>query len=183
MKRPLRLAVVISYYNPFPAVPCKKSHMPPRIPKACRKRGCGKSTTDRSGYCEVHKGAGWERHNKGRSATRRGYGAEWRKVRNLVIKRDKGLCQTCKREGVIRPGFGSFREVIKPGAFDDVLGDDVRALFNHDPNFILGRSSAGTLSLSVDDRGLRYENRPGLMVRIAPNQKRGEGNRRIEGDF
>ncbi|ELY2745820.1 MULTISPECIES: HK97 family phage prohead protease [Cronobacter] len=53
--------------------------------------------------------------------------------------------------------FGSFREVIKPGAFDDVLGDDVRALFNHDPNFILGRSSAGTLSLSVDDRGLRYE--------------------------
>lgn len=52
---------------------------------------------------------------------------------------------------------GSFREVIKPGAFDDVLSDDVRALFNHDPNFILGRSSAGTLSLSVDEKGLRYE--------------------------
>ncbi|EON0894862.1 TPA: HK97 family phage prohead protease, partial [Escherichia coli] len=40
-----------------------------------------------------------------------------------------------------------FREIIKPGAFDDVLNDDVRGLFNHDPNFILGRSSAGTLSL------------------------------------
>ena len=52
---------------------------------------------------------------------------------------------------------GSFREVIKPGAFDDVLSDDVRALFNHDPNFILGRSSVGTLALSVDDKGLRYE--------------------------
>lgn len=52
---------------------------------------------------------------------------------------------------------GSFREVIKPGAFDDVLNDDVRALFNHDPNFILGRSTAGTLALSVDDKGLRYE--------------------------
>ncbi|MGK4327983.1 HK97 family phage prohead protease [Lonsdalea quercina] len=50
-----------------------------------------------------------------------------------------------------------FREVIKPGAFDDVLTDDVRGLFNHDPNFILGRSAAGTLSLSVDDRGLRYD--------------------------
>jgi phage head maturation protease len=39
-----------------------------------------------------------------------------------------------------------FREIIKPGAFDDVLNDDVRGLFNHDPNFILGRSAAGTLS-------------------------------------
>ena len=38
-----------------------------------------------------------------------------------------------------------FREIIKPGAFDDVLGDDIRGLFNHDPNFILGRSASGTL--------------------------------------
>lgn len=50
-----------------------------------------------------------------------------------------------------------FREIIMPGAFDDVLDDDVRGLFNHDPNFILGRSKAGTLSLSVDDKGLRYD--------------------------
>lgn len=53
--------------------------------------------------------------------------------------------------------FGSFREIIKPGAFDDVLNDDVRALFNHDPNFILGRSQSGTLSLNVDEKGLRYD--------------------------
>lgn len=50
-----------------------------------------------------------------------------------------------------------FREIIKPGAFDDVLNDDVRGLFNHDPNFILGRSASGTLSLSVDERGLQYD--------------------------
>ncbi|MCW7549205.1 MULTISPECIES: HK97 family phage prohead protease [Photorhabdus] len=49
-----------------------------------------------------------------------------------------------------------FREIIKPGAFDDVLNDDVRGLFNHDPNFILGRSTSGTLALSVDERGLQY---------------------------
>ncbi|NIG74677.1 HK97 family phage prohead protease [Klebsiella sp. Ap-873] len=49
-----------------------------------------------------------------------------------------------------------FREIIKPGAFDDVLTNDVRGLFNHDPNFILGRSISGTLSLSVDERGLQY---------------------------
>ncbi len=53
--------------------------------------------------------------------------------------------------------LGGFREVIAPGAFDSVLDNDVRALFNHDPNFVLGRSGAGTLSLSVDDTGLRYD--------------------------
>ncbi|ALL37851.1 peptidase [Serratia sp. OLHL2] len=50
-----------------------------------------------------------------------------------------------------------FREIIKPGAFDDVLNDDVRGLFNHDPNFILGRSTSGTLKVSVDERGLQYD--------------------------
>lgn len=48
-------------------------------------------------------------------------------------------------------------ERIEPGAFDNVASDDVRALFNHDPNMLLGRSTAGTLRLSVDDKGLRYE--------------------------
>lgn len=52
-----------------------------------------------------------------------------------------------------------FREIIEPGAFDDVLGDDVRALFNHDPNFILARSKdgKGTLTIGTDERGLWYE--------------------------
>ena len=52
-----------------------------------------------------------------------------------------------------------FREIIQRGAFDDVLGDDVRALFNHDPNFILARSKdgKGTLSIGTDERGLWYE--------------------------
>lgn len=53
--------------------------------------------------------------------------------------------------------LGGFREVISPGAFDDVLGDDVRALFNHEPSAILGRSSAKTLRIGVDADGLTYE--------------------------
>jgi HK97 family phage prohead protease len=49
-------------------------------------------------------------------------------------------------------------ERILPTAFDRALQeDDVRALFNHDPSEILGRTKAGTLRLSVDDKGLRYE--------------------------
>jgi HK97 family phage prohead protease len=53
--------------------------------------------------------------------------------------------------------LGGFREIIMPGAFDDVLNDDVRATFNHDPNFILGRSSSGTLRIETNSEGLGYE--------------------------
>jgi len=51
------------------------------------------------------------------------------------------------------------RETIAPGAFDDVLNDDVRALFNHDSNLILARSKngEGTLRMGVDGTGLWYE--------------------------
>lgn len=49
-------------------------------------------------------------------------------------------------------------ERIGPNAFDDTLKTaDVRGLFNHDVNQILGRSSSGTLRLSVDSRGLKFE--------------------------
>lgn len=53
--------------------------------------------------------------------------------------------------------YGAFYEMILPGAFDDVLNNDVRALFNHDPSYVLGRTRSGTLQLSVDERGLKYE--------------------------
>jgi HK97 family phage prohead protease len=57
--------------------------------------------------------------------------------------------------------LGGFRETILPGAFDKVLNRqrgrrDVVALFNHDANQLLGRTSSGTLELSSDDKGLRY---------------------------
>lgn len=52
-----------------------------------------------------------------------------------------------------------FYETIQPGAFDDVLGDDVRALFNHESDLILARSKGGegTLKIGVDAVGLWYE--------------------------
>ena len=53
--------------------------------------------------------------------------------------------------------LGGFREYISPKAFEGRLDDDVRFLFNHDPNYVLARTTNGTLRLSVDEKGLRYE--------------------------
>jgi len=57
--------------------------------------------------------------------------------------------------------LGGFTEVISPGAFRNAIPkSDIRALFNHDPNYVLGRNKAGTLDVSEDKRGLAMEVTP-----------------------
>lgn len=55
--------------------------------------------------------------------------------------------------------WGEFIERIAPEAFDRALKEkqDVRALLNHDPNIILGRTKSGTLSLFTDKVGLGFK--------------------------
>ncbi len=54
--------------------------------------------------------------------------------------------------------FGDFWERVEPGAFSKtIINDDVAALINHEPVLILGRKSAGTLTLREDSHGLAYE--------------------------
>ncbi len=50
-------------------------------------------------------------------------------------------------------------EEIDPHAFDAVLASkpDCRCLWNHNADHVLGRTTSGTLRLTVDKRGLAYE--------------------------
>lgn len=72
---------------------------------------------------------------------------------------------------------GLFQERIVPGAFDGRLGDDVQFLVNH-RDLPLARTASGTLSLSVDERGLYMETTldpadPDA-ARVIPKLKRGD---------
>jgi HK97 family phage prohead protease len=55
--------------------------------------------------------------------------------------------------------LGTFREQIMPGAFTRALKEQshpVVALWNHDPNYVLGSTRSGTLTVDTDDEGMRY---------------------------
>lgn len=56
-------------------------------------------------------------------------------------------------------------ERVDPHAFDETLARDIRALINHDTTLVLGRTTAGTLTLSVDSHGLFGR------IRINPNDQ------------
>jgi uncharacterized protein len=96
-----------------------------------------------------------------RRATRCGPGVEVR-----LVDRAEGQLPTIVGYAAVfdslSEDLGGFRERIKPGAFDTALASgrvplDVRALVDHLPYRIIGRSTAGTLRLSIDSRGLRVE--------------------------
>lgn len=57
--------------------------------------------------------------------------------------------------------LGGFKEKIDPGAFAETINaDDIRALKNHNSDYVLGRNKSGTLALSEDQRGLKIDIQP-----------------------
>ena len=74
--------------------------------------------------------------------------------------------------------LGWFIERIRQGAFKKTIKEsDVRALFNHDPNYVLGRNKAGTLDLKEDDHGLHMRITPpeaGWAADLQESIKRGD---------
>lgn len=61
--------------------------------------------------------------------------------------------------------FSGATESIAPGAFSQTLGNDIRALINHETRLVLGRNKAGTLTLKEDSHGLWGD------IRINPNDQ------------
>lgn len=54
-----------------------------------------------------------------------------------------------------------FKARVEPGAFSkSIERDDIRALFNHDSNIVLGRKSKGSLVLKEDEHGLAVDITP-----------------------
>ena len=85
---------------------------------------------------------------------------EWR------VSRDEGEPVKIKGHAAVfdklsDPIMG-FREKIAPGAFRKSIRRkaDVRALWNHNPDYVLGRTKSGTLRLKEDDIGLAIEIQP-----------------------
>jgi len=49
--------------------------------------------------------------------------------------------------------LGYYEERVDKDAFSDVMNDDVRALFNHEPNLVLARTKSKTLELFTTKEG------------------------------
>lgn len=97
--------------------------MPVSAARPCRHSGCGKLVADGSGYCETHQSdrkVGKFADELRGSRHERGYGSEWEKIRKRILRRDKGLCQPCFRQGKYRPAKQVDHKVPKvEGGTDD----------------------------------------------------------------
>lgn len=77
--------------------------MAARPNRPCLKRNCRAITRNANGYCDQHQAdaAAWVSSDRKGSATERGYGWHWRKLRDQVLKRDRYVCRCdeCKASG------------------------------------------------------------------------------------
>lgn len=70
---------------------------------------------------------------------------------------------------------GVYEEVMRTAVEETVKNDDIRCLLNHDTSVVLGRTSSGTASLSVDDHGIYGR------IKINPNdQQANDAYARVE---
>lgn len=78
--------------------------MPERPKVPCKRAGCPKLVRPPARFCQDHAALASKRswaRNRGRSASSRGYGARWRKLRRYKLNLTP-LCEECKRRGVVK---------------------------------------------------------------------------------
>lgn len=92
-----------------------------------------------------------------------------KQVERRIFKLDRIELRTNDAGGTVLDGHAAvfnrdseemwgFTEQVAPGAFARAIrDDDVRALFNHNPDYILGRNTAKTLRLAEDSVGLAFD--------------------------
>lgn len=68
-----------------------------------------------------------------------------------------------------RSQYMGFYEYVDKRAFDNTLSDghNIMALYDHDSSKILGSTKSGSLTLSVDEVGLRFTLKPNMNVSYA----------------
>lgn len=96
---------------------------------------------------------------EGRGAARRGLYVRRSYDLESIEVREDGDARTITGHAAVfnkmSLDLGGFREKVSEGAFRKTLTEaDVRALFNHSDDYVLGRLKARTLELSEDKRGL-----------------------------
>lgn len=67
------------------------------------------------------------------------------------------MCGFAAKYDKLSQDLGGFIEKLAPGCFDGIMEDDTRCLRNHDDDNLLGRTTSGTLVLSLLPEGLWYE--------------------------
>lgn len=75
--------------------------MPRRAPRICNKPGCGQYQAPGESYCAEHakqRRREWQNAKPRLSSSKRGYGREWRKIRERVLT-DQPLCEFCMDTG------------------------------------------------------------------------------------
>lgn len=69
-----------------------------------------------------------------------------------------GISGTAAVIGSLSENLGGFYEEIAPGSFDKALRvSDIKGLYNHSANYVLGRVKSGTMKVWSDKRGLHFE--------------------------
>lgn len=103
--------------------------MPKLPPRPCTAPRCRNMATSGS-RCDEHQIKKAWVSSEGKTASQRGYGAKWRKARELALRRDNHLCQICLSVGIVTPADQVDHIINKARGGTDAL-DNLQSICTH----------------------------------------------------